>query len=675
MIKLHWRRVRSRYPWLHMIQTWRFWLLVLCTVVLLTYVIVSFRKKPVMYLEQEIKEIWLGNIEFDFQTGLYFLKDKDTVFLRGSMPDSHQLTGHPNHCGVYNLSKYLCASWYPKMKLEVSNVVEEHATCQVLKWTSQSEAHNPHTCFSLADFNWYGGSLLRTQKWPLNKADIPLQPYVTHDLKSFEGKTNTFGSIVDWFWISSSGVAIIVDNANPIHVSVNQSGDNLMCFYSKTVSNPVLKYSICKADNLRKIHHYVLSKYVHLPLRLPKDVYFSEPMWSTSAVYKNGLDQAKLLKFGQDIHDNGFSTNVLDIQSDGISMFRLGDFDKNVFPNSHQSFMILRELKFELFLPISPFVSVDGKFDKVKYLSDVGGRPLIDNFQGASVNVIDLLDTETMEWYVNRVKFLMVEYGFNGVHLLSGESDLTDLPNLGLNAVDMETFYEHYSSMMLKKLNTTSLTSFAYKSQSSAHVVLLPSQASSWGMDGLQGIIPSVLTLGMLGYPFVIPDTIGGPGSVVTVNSTYSEHVKPDRELYIRWLGLSAYMPCMMFSYPPWLYDVETVEISKQFAEQHKNKVSHLVIKAAREFEHTGSPIIRPLWWIDPHDSITQLIDDQYLIGDSMMVAPILHAGKTARDIYIPQGRWLDNINDKKVEPKTWLRNFNVPLEQVAVFTIIKTGV
>lgn len=87
-----------------------------------------------------------------------------------------------------------------------------------------------------------------------------------------------------------------------------------------------------------------------------------------------------------------------------------------------------------------------------------------------------------------------------------------------------------------------------------------------------------------------------------------------------------------------------------------------------------GSPIIRPLWWIDPDDSVTQLIDDQYLIGDSMMVAPVLQPGMVKRDVYIPQGRWMDTLNNKEVEASTWLRDFHVPLEQVAVFTKIKTG-
>lgn len=575
-----------------MVQTWRFWLLVLFTVILLTYVIVSFRKKPMMYLDQEIKEIWLGNIEFDFQTGLYFLKDKQKVFLRGSMPDSHQLNGHPNHCGIYNSSKYLCASWYPKMKLEVANVVEEHATCQMLTWTSLFEDYKPHTCVSLADFNWYGGSLLRTQKWPVNKVDIPLQPYTTHNLKSLKRETNTFGSVLDWFWISSSGVAVIVDNSFPIHVSVNQSGDKLMCFHSKSENKPVLKYSICRATNLRKIHHYVMKKYVHLPLRLPKEVYFTDPMWSTSSMYKNSLDQPKMLKFGQDVQDNGFATNVIDIQSDGMSVLKTGDFDKKLFPNSHQSFMILRELNFEVFLPISPFIAVTEKAEENILLQDIQGKPIVDDFQGEKVNVINFLDAGAMEWYTERVKYLMKEYGFTGLHLFGGESDITEISNNVMNYVDMETFYQHFSSNIRKKFNATSLTSFASKSQSGANIVLLPSRASSWGVDGLQGVIPSVLTLGMLGYPFVIPDTVGGPGTWKPINATYSEHVKPDRELYIRWLGLSAYMPCVMFSFPPWLYDPDVVTIAKQFIDQHRNQVSHLVIKAAREFEHTGNHTI-----------------------------------------------------------------------------------
>jgi len=85
-----------------------------------------------------------------------------------------------------------------------------------------------------------------------------------------------------------------------------------------------------------------------------------------------------------------------------------------------------------------------------------------------------------------------------------------------------------------------------------------------------------------------------------------------------------------------------------------------------------GSPIIRPLWWTDPEDVTSQSIDDQYFLGETMMVAPIVDPNITKRDIYIPNGTWLDTFSNKSYSGKFWLKDFNVELGQVAAFIKMK---
>ena len=86
-------------------------------------------------------------------------------------------------------------------------------------------------------------------------------------------------------------------------------------------------------------------------------------------------------------------------------------------------------------------------------------------------------------------------------------------------------------------------------------------------------------------------------------------------------------------------------------------------------FRSTGAPIIRPLWWLHPTDATCQTIDDEYLIGDSMLVAPVVKQGMRLRNIYIPEGPWQDNINNEKVEGPVWLKDFHVDLEKIATFS------
>ena len=61
------------------------------------------------------------------------------------------------------------------------------------------------------------------------------------------------------------------------------------------------------------------------------------------------------------------------------------------------------------------------------------------------------------------------------------------------------------------------------------------------------------------------------------------------------------------------------------------------------EYYEKGSPIIRPMWWTQ-NDPDAYMIDDQFFVGNNIIVAPIVEEGKTERDIYLPRGWWKDEI-------------------------------
>jgi len=89
-----------------------------------------------------------------------------------------------------------------------------------------------------------------------------------------------------------------------------------------------------------------------------------------------------------------------------------------------------------------------------------------------------------------------------------------------------------------------------------------------------------------------------------------------------------------------------------------------------------GWPIIRPLWWLAPTDDAALRCDSQFLLGDRLLVAPILHQGARSRDVYLPGGpsiRWRDYFaRDPSVAEilsgGTWIRNKSVQLDEIAVF-------
>jgi alpha-glucosidase (family GH31 glycosyl hydrolase) len=183
---------------------------------------------------------------------------------------------------------------------------------------------------------------------------------------------------------------------------------------------------------------------------------------------------------------------------------------------------------------------------------------------------------------------------------------------------------------------------------------------SKWGYDnGLKTMIPTALMMSIAGYSFILPDMIGG--------NAYGNF--PPKELYIRWLEVNTFMPALQFSINPWDFgqsSEEVINITKQMLKIHE-QYTPLLIELAKNATITGEPILRPVWWVAPNDEKTYAIDDQFLVGNDLLVAPITTEGSRKRNIYLPSGQWKDQ---KGIEHKggQTLVDFSVGLEELPYF-------
>ncbi len=118
----------------------------------------------------------------------------------------------------------------------------------------------------------------------------------------------------------------------------------------------------------------------------------------------------------------------------------------------------------------------------------------------------------------------------------------------------------------------------------------------------------------------------------------------PTKKLYIRWLELGAFSPIMQMHgttpREPWFYDDETLRIAKFYFDVRAALQPYILATAKESFAH-GTPILRPLLWAFPDDRATWDIDDEFLFGDDLLVAPVL-GEPDDRKIYLPAGEWVD---------------------------------
>jgi alpha-D-xyloside xylohydrolase len=77
--------------------------------------------------------------------------------------------------------------------------------------------------------------------------------------------------------------------------------------------------------------------------------------------------------------------------------------------------------------------------------------------------------------------------------------------------------------------------------------------------------------------------------------------------------------------------------------------------------------MLRALIFSIPDDVMCWHIDDEYMFGDDFLVAPVMNSNNR-RDIYLPEGEWVDFFSRKTVSGGRWLKNVDVPLDEMPVF-------
>jgi alpha-D-xyloside xylohydrolase len=131
----------------------------------------------------------------------------------------------------------------------------------------------------------------------------------------------------------------------------------------------------------------------------------------------------------------------------------------------------------------------------------------------------------------------------------------------------------------------------------------------------------------------------------------------PDPELYVRWCQMG-----LLFSHArvhghtsprePWEYGPRALEIFRRYANLRYRLLPYLYSAA---LDATGGiPLARPLIYDHPHDRTTYNIDDQYLLGPDLLVAPMFKPEGT-RDIYLPAGDWYDYWTDQRFAGPRWI--------------------
>ncbi|MFZ0064313.1 MAG: TIM-barrel domain-containing protein [Pyrinomonadaceae bacterium] len=181
---------------------------------------------------------------------------------------------------------------------------------------------------------------------------------------------------------------------------------------------------------------------------------------------------------------------------------------------------------------------------------------------------------------------------------------------------------------------------------------------STW--EALQLNIPMFTSLGLSGEPFVGSDVGGFIG-------------RANGELLVRAYQVSFLAPFCRnhkvidgYDQEPWRFGEHYESIIRKYLKLRYQLLPFLYT-TLEEAHRTGVPLFRPLVLNHPHDQNTYNLDDQFMIGDDLLVAPVVKPDVTRRLVYLPKGIWYDYWSNKRYEGGTTL-SVEAPLETVPMF-------
>jgi myogenesis-regulating glycosidase len=376
------------------------------------------------------------------------------------------------------------------------------------------------------------------------------------------------------------------------------------------------------------------------------------------------VTQAQTIQFADEILAHDFPHCVMEI--DDRWQVTYGDlrFDPAKFPDPRAMVDQLHERGFRVTLWTPPFLNPDSQAyhqaaaERYLVCRDGSDEPVLTRWWQGYGGLLDMSNAAALDWWLAGLRRLQEEYGVDGFKFDAGEANF--VPRGARSAGDLQPnrYADAYVAFVARNFTWTEVRC-GWRSQQHGIFFREYDKWSRWGIDnGLHAVLTQALTLGLIGYPFVLPDMIGG-------NAVEGE--VPNAELMIRWTQLTALLPSMQFSLAPWDYGSETTAICRRYAQLHE-ALSPFLEQAVAQVLADGTPIVRPIFWEALDDPATYTIDDQFLLGDRLLVAPVVQPGQRERSVYLPAGRWRDYWAGNEYAGPQTLDGHPAPLDTLPLF-------
>lgn len=473
----------------------------------------------------------------------------------------------------------------------------------------------------------------------------------TVDIWNADGGTSTEQSYKNIpFFISNKGYGVFVNHPESVSFEV---ATEMVTKTQFSVKGGYLDYFIMSGDTMKD----VLERYTDITGKPSLPAPWTFGLWLSTS-FTTSYDEATVMSFIDGMLDRGIPLRTFHFDCFWMKEFHWTDFvwDKDVFPDPKGLISRIKKKGLNVCVWINSYIAEKSALfkegmEKGYFIKRKNGKTWQWDMWQPGLAIVDFTNPDAYKWYQDKLA-MMLDYGVDCFKTDFGERIPTE-DVVFYDGTDPEKMHNYYTYLYNK-----CVYELLEKKRGKGEAVLFARSATAggqkfpvhWGGDcwsdyeSMEESLRGGLSLLMSGFGYWAHD-IGGFENTSTA------------DVYKRWVafgllsshsrlhGSSSYRV-------PWVYDEEAVDVVRFFTKLKARLMPYLYANAIHTSK-TGIPMMRSMVLEFTEDKNCHYLDKQYMMGDSLLVAPVFNDESIA-EYYLPEGNWTNFFTGKKRKGGKW---------------------
>lgn len=453
------------------------------------------------------------------------------------------------------------------------------------------------------------------------------------------------------FYVSNKGYGVFVNHPEKVSFEIGSEKVSKVQF---SVEGESIEYFVINGPTIKE----VLERYTSLTGKPGLPPAWSFGLWLSTSFTTN-YDEDTVTSFVKGMEQRDIPVEVFHFDCFWMKEFEWSNFkwDDRMFSDPVGMLTRLKERGLKICVWINPYIAqkselFDEGMEKGYLVMRADGSVWQWDKWQAGMGLVDFTNPEACTWFQEKLEVLL-DMGVDSFKTDFGERIPTDVVYFdNSNPQKMHNYYTQLYNktvfeLLERRFGKNEAVVFARSATVGGQKFPVHWGGDSWSnYSSMAETLRGGLSFSMSGFSYWSHDISG-----------FEAGATPD--LYKRWtqFGLlsshSRYHGSREYKVP-WNYGEEAVEVSRYFTTL-KLRLMPYLYRNACESSQVGVPMMRPMVLEFQEDPTTHYLDQQYMLGDSLLVAPILNDQSSAK-YYLPVGKWTNIITNQIIDGGKWIQ-------------------